>query len=165
SVAKFIGSSSLKRARNAAAAAVKMITELRYAMDTLVRQPILVDTGQLIPKYTNRTYSDQQAEVANSLTNQPNFQAKVKLLTGEYTIQTIKPTGGIEDNQKEARIRQIQQQTRQNYCKPRREVEKEIRERQEHLKEVENKLKPIIKTNKPQRAGRRAAEEAPPAWS
>src|SRR5205823_591975 len=128
SVAKFIGASSLKRARNATTAAVKMITELRYTMDTLAKQPILVDTGQLIPKYSNRTYTDQQAEVANSLTNQPNFQAKVKLLpAGEYTIQTIKPTGGIEDNQKEARIRQIQQQTRQNYCKPRLEVEREIR--------------------------------------
>jgi hypothetical protein len=56
-----------------AQALVNMVTELRYAMETLTKQPILVDTGQLVPKYTNRTYSDQQAEVANSLTNnQPN---------------------------------------------------------------------------------------------
>ena len=167
SVAKFIGASSLKRARNATTAAVKMITELRYTMDTLAKQPILVDTGQLIPKYSNRTYTDQQAEVANSLTNQPNFQAKVKLLpAGEYTIQTIKPTGGIEDNQKEARIRQIQQQTRQNYCKPRLEVEREIRERQERLKAAENKPNPTsAKATQPQRTRRRTAEETPPAWS
>ena len=48
SVAKFIGSSSLKRARNASTAAVKMITELRYAMAQLAQHPILVDTGQYL---------------------------------------------------------------------------------------------------------------------
>jgi hypothetical protein len=155
-----------KKKKPAACALVNMITELRYTMDTLAKHPILVDTGQLIPKYSNRTYSDQQAEVANSLTNQPNFQAKVKLLTGEYTIQTIKPMGGIEDNQKESRIRQIQQQTRQNYCKPRLEVEREIRERQDRLKAVENKPNPTsAKATQPQRTRRRTAEETPPAWS
>jgi hypothetical protein len=151
----------------AAAALINMITELRYTMDTLAtKHPILVDTGQLVPKYSNRTYADQQAEVANLLTNQPNYQAKVKLLTGEYTIQTIKPIGGIEDSQKEARIRQIQQQTRQNYCKPRREIEREIRERQERLKAVENKPNPTnTTTTQPQRTRRRRSEETPPAWS
>src|ERR671914_303334 len=79
-----------KKKKPAAIALVNLITELRYTMETLAKQPILMDTGQLIPKFSNRTYSDQQAEVANSLTNQPNYQAKVKLLTGEYTIQTIK---------------------------------------------------------------------------
>src|SRR5918992_408366 len=155
-----------KKKKPAAIALVNMITELRYTMDPLAKQPILLDTGQLIPKFSNRTYSDQQAEVANSLTNQPNYQAKVKLLTGEYTIQTIKPTGGIEDSQKETRIRQIQQQTRQNYCKPRTEIEQEIRERQDRLKAVENKPNPTsTKATQPQRTRRRRADETPPAWS
>ena len=155
-----------RKKKPAAIALVNMITELRYTMDTLAKQPILMDTGQLIPKFSNRTYSDQQAEVANSLTNQPNYQAKVKLLTGEYTIQTIKPTGGIEDSQKETRIRQIQQQTRQNYCKPRTEIEQEIRERQDRLKAVENKPNPTsTKATQPQRTRRHRADEIPPAWS
>jgi hypothetical protein len=76
------------------------------------------------------------------------------------------PLFGREDNQKEARIQQIQQQTRQNYCKPRREVEREIRERQERLKAVENKPNPTsAKATQPQRIRRRTAEKTPPAWS
>jgi hypothetical protein len=131
SVAKFIGSSSLKRARNAAAAAVKMITELRYTMDVLAQQPILVDTGQYQPKYQNRTYADMENQIARDLTQQPNFQAKVKLLAGEHVIQTKNTPPGLTGSQLVQRIAQIQAQTRKNYCKPRLEVEKEIRERQE----------------------------------
>ena len=166
SVAKFIGSSSLKRARNASAAAVKMITELRYAMDALAQHPILVDTGQYQPKYQNRTFADMENQIARDLTNQPNFQAKVKLLSGEHVIQTKESPPGLTGAQLAERIAQIQTQTRKNYCKPQLEVEREIRERQERLKAVENKPNPTsAKATQPQRTRRRTAEETPPAWS
>ena len=166
SVAKFIGSSSLKRARNAATAAVKMITELRYAMAQLAQYPILVDTGQYQPKYQNRTFADMENEIARDLTQQPNFQAKVKLLSGEHTIQTKNYPPGLTGKYLEARIEQITEQTRLNYCKPRAAVEEEIRQRQERLKAVENKLNPTTeKSTQPQRTRRRRAEETPPAWS
>jgi hypothetical protein len=155
-----------RKKKPAAIALVNMITELRYTMETLAKQPILLDTGQLIPKYSNRTYSDQQAEVANSLTNQPNYQAKVKLLSGEHTIQTKNIPPGLTGLQLEERIAQIQAQTRLNYCKPRTEVEREIKERQDRLKAVENKPNPTsTKATQPQRTRRRRAEEIPPAWS
>ena len=155
-----------KKKKPAAIALVNMITELRYTMDTLAKQPILMDTGQLIPKYSNRTYSDQQAEVANSLTNQPNYQAKVKLLSGEHTIQTKNIPPGLIGLQLEQRIAQIQTQTRNNYCKPRTEVEREIKERQDRLKAVENKPNPTsTKATQPQRTRRHRADEIPPAWS
>jgi hypothetical protein len=131
SVAKFIGASSLKRARNASAAAVKMITELRYTMAMLAQHPILVDTGQYQLKYQNRTYADMENQIARDLTNQPNFQAKVKLLAGEHVIRTKDSPPGLTGSQLAERLAQIQAQTRKNYCKSRLEVEREIRERQE----------------------------------
>jgi hypothetical protein len=127
-----------RRETESARRAVNMITELRYTMDVLVENPILVDTGQYQPKYQTRTFSDQENEIARDLTTQQNFQAKVKLLSGEHTIQTKNIPPGLTGLQLEQRIAQIQTQTRKNYCKPRTEVEREIRERQERLKAVEN---------------------------
>jgi hypothetical protein len=120
-----------KREKPAAIAVVNMITELRYTMAILAEHPILVDTGQYQPKYQNRTYADMENEISRDLTQQPNFQAKVKLLSGEHVIQTKNSPPGLTGSQLTQRIAQIQTQTRKNYCKPRLEVEKEIRERQE----------------------------------
>jgi hypothetical protein len=143
-----------------------MIIELRYTMDMLAQYPILVDTGQYQPRYQNRTFADMENQIARDLTQQPNFQARVKLLSGEHIIQTKKSSQGLTGSQLEDRIARIQAQTRQNYCKPRIEVEREIRERQERLKTVENKPNPTsVKATQPQRTRRRTAEETPPAWS
>jgi hypothetical protein len=127
---KFI-TSRRKRDKQTSIAFVNMITELRYAMAILAEHPILVDTGQYQPKYQNRTYADMENEISRDLTQQPNFQAKVKLLAGEHVIQTKESPPGLTGAQLAERIAQIQTQTRENYCKPRLEVEKEIRERQE----------------------------------
>src|SRR5205823_7395525 len=96
--------SSLKRARNATTAAVKMMTELRYTMDMLAQYPILVDTGQYQPKYQNRTFADMENEIARDLTQQPNFQAKVKLLSGEHVIQTKNSPTGLTSRSEERRV-------------------------------------------------------------
>jgi hypothetical protein len=94
----------------------------------------IVDTGQYQPKYQNRTFADMENQIARDLTNQPNFQAKVKLLSGEHVIQTKNSPPGLTGLQLEERIAQIQTQTRNNYCKPREAVETEIRARQERLR-------------------------------
>jgi type IV secretion system coupling TraD/TrwB family protein len=155
-----------RREMESARRLVNMITELRYSMAILAENPILVDTGQYQPKYQNRTYADMENQIARDLTNQQNFQAKVKLLAGEHIIQTKNYPSGLTGKYLEARIEQITEQTRQNYCKPRLEVEREIRERQERLKAVENKPNPTsAKATQPQRTRRRTAEETPPAWS
>ena len=136
-------------------------------MTVLSQNPILVDTGsQYQPKYQNRTFADMENEIARDLTNQPNYQAKVKLLSGEHTIQTKKYPPGLTGKYLEARIEQLTEQTRKNYCKPRTEVEREISERQDHLKAVENKPNPTsTKATQPQRTRRHRADEIPPAWS
>ena len=46
---------------------ITMLTELRACMHVLASSPIMVDTGQMVPKYQLRTVSDQQNYVANSL--------------------------------------------------------------------------------------------------
>jgi hypothetical protein len=130
SVSMFLNSCRKKK-KQAAQALVNMITDLRYSMAILAENPILVDTGQYQPKYQNRAFADMENQIARDLTNQPNFQAKVKLLSGEHTIQTKDTPPGLTGLQLAERIAQVQAQTRKNYCKPRLEVEEEIRERQE----------------------------------
>jgi hypothetical protein len=165
SVSDFLASYRRKK-QPSAISLLNLITELRYTMAILAEQPILVDTGQYQPKYQNRPFSDMENQIARDLTNQPNFQAKVKLLSGGHVIQTKNIPPGVTGLQLEARIAQIQAQTRKNYCKPRLEVEREIRERQDCLKAVENKPNPTsAKATQPQRTRRRTAEETPPAWS
>jgi hypothetical protein len=165
SVTNFINSYRKKK-KTSAAALVNLITELRYVMGALSTQPILIDTGQYQPKYQSRTFSDQENEIARDLTTQQNFQAKVKLLSGEHTIQTKNYPPGLTGKYLEARIEQITEQTRLNYCKPRAAVEEEIRQRQDRLKAVENKPNlTSTKATQPQRTRRRTAEETPPAWS
>ena len=162
----FFIESCRRKKKPAALALVNMITELRYTMETLAKQPVLVDTGQYQAKYQNRTFADMENQIARDLANQPNYQAKVKLLSGEHTIQTKNIPPGLIGLQLEERIAHIQAQTRLNYCKPRTEVEREIRERQDRLKAVENKPNPTsTKATQPQRTRRRRAEETPPAWS
>jgi len=113
---------------------VNLITELRYAMTILSEHPILVDTGQYQPKYQNRTFQDAENEIATKLTNQPNFQAKVKLLSGEHSINTYNYPPFLTGGDLTERLSQIQAQTRRDFCKPRREVEQEISQRQEKLR-------------------------------
>jgi hypothetical protein len=118
--------SDSQREMEAAKRLVAMITELRYTMATLAKDPILVDTGQYQPKYQPSTYQDQENEIARDLTAQKNFQARVKLLSGEHTIQTKDLPRCLTGEQLAQRIAQIQSLTRRHYCKRRTEVETEI---------------------------------------
>ncbi|MGI0034870.1 MAG: type IV secretory system conjugative DNA transfer family protein [Nitrososphaera sp.] len=93
-----------KREMESASRVIGMIRELRYTMEALSREPILVDTGQYEPRFQNRTFSDMENEIARNLTNQPNFQAKVKLLSGECVIKTNNLPGVLSGEQLTARI-------------------------------------------------------------
>ncbi len=120
----------------AAKRVIHMITELRYTMEVLTTQPILVDTGQYQAKYQNRTFADRENEIARDLTQQPNFQAKAKLLSGECVFKTKPAPYVLSGSQLTARLHQIQEQMRspeRRICRAYQEVEQEIRERQEKL--------------------------------
>jgi hypothetical protein len=47
-----------------------------------------LNTGQYQPVYRQRTYTDMEAQIANDLSQQENYIARVKTLRGEYTIRT-----------------------------------------------------------------------------
>ena len=77
---------------------------------------------------SQQTYSDRQKQIANYLVSLPVGRAKVKMSSGEYTIDTILPTGG-KGSGTEKRT-QVVEQTRATYCTSRQVVEAEIRARQ-----------------------------------
>ncbi len=141
SVSDFLASYRRKK-QPSAISLLKLVTELQYTMAILAEQPILVDTGQYQPKFQNRAYQDMENQISCDLTTQPNFQAKVKLLSGEHTIQTKNSPHGLTGSQLEERIALIQAQTRKNYCTPREAVETEIQQRQEKWKSSDSKEPP-----------------------
>jgi hypothetical protein len=122
-----------KKEREAVQAAITMIKELRYTMKTLADFPVMVDTGQYIPKYQDRTYADMENEIARNLTQQPNFQARAKMLSGEHDIRTNDAPVGLSESGLAARMREIKAHMRApdvGICRHYSEVAQEIRERQ-----------------------------------
>jgi len=110
---------------------------LRPALDGLIQEPVMVNSGRFIPKYgTEETIANAQARVANELGRLPKFTARVRLSDGsgnvvEHTIQTYAPGKGLYGQalkERQARIRQ--RNIRDGYLKDRATVEAEIRQRQ-----------------------------------
>jgi hypothetical protein len=102
----------------------------------LAREPILVETGQYRPRLQNRTYSDMEGDISNYLTNQENYHARVKLLTGEYVIKTHPLPPLLSEHEVQERITAIKQRMLFfGYTKPYRQVEREIQLRQVQLRE------------------------------
>lgn len=133
-VARSFINANPKKYRWMAEAMVTMIHELRYCLGALAKAPILVDTGQYQAKYQNRTFADMENEISRDLTQQQNFHAKVKLLTGEYTIRTKPAPETLTANALTERIDAIKKHMRTlGYTRHYLEVEREIRDRQERL--------------------------------
>ena len=94
-----------------------------------------MDTGQLIPRYKLRTFADQQNAIANDLSQQENYLARVKTLTSEHTIRTNPLPTHLTEAQLAERIGEIKQRMReQGLCRPAHEVEEEVRLRHERLR-------------------------------
>jgi hypothetical protein len=125
-----------KKDKEKAEAVVSMLTELRYCLRVLASNPILVDTGQQVPRYKLRTFADQQNAIANDLSQQGNYRARVKTLTGEHTIRTHPLTTTLTEAQLAQRIGEIKRRMReQGLCRPAHEVEAEVRIRHERLRQ------------------------------
>jgi hypothetical protein len=111
---------------------VRLLRSLRAVMEVLAREPVLVDTGQYQPKYQQRPYADMEHQIANELSQMPNFHARVRFLScGEQVLETRPlppPVSGAEFTERIAGIkRQMWEGGVTRYYK---EVEKAIRERQ-----------------------------------
>ena len=139
---------------------VSMLTELRYVLSVLATHPIMVDTGQYVPQYRQRSYQDQENLIANELSQLPNFHAKVRLLSGEHTIKTRPAPALVSEGEVEARIRAIKERMlRQGYTTTAKAVEEEVRKRHEALRaRPPSDTPPPITTN-----GNRRGRNKPPA--
>jgi hypothetical protein len=117
-------------------AVVEMIRDLRHTMRTLTDYPVEVDTGQYKPKLQPRQHLDMENEIANSLSQRPDFQAKVRMRSGEYDIQTNQKPSGISGSALTVCIDGIKRRMRrEGHCRSYLEVEREISERQERWKD------------------------------
>jgi Type IV secretory system Conjugative DNA transfer len=115
---------------------VRMLKSLRATLAILAKDPILVDTGQFQPKYQLRTYQDQENLVANALSQLPNYHAKVRLLSGEHTINTRPAPAMVSEQEVEARIKAIKQRMlRDGVTRPALEIEEAVRKRHETLRQ------------------------------
>jgi hypothetical protein len=102
------------------------------------------------------------------LANQPNHQARVKLLSGEHVVKTLPPPPSLPEHEIQARISAIKQQMRlTGITKPYQEVEQEIKERQEKLRErPQSDAPPHSHTNGTnRRPPRRLRQKPPPAFT
>jgi hypothetical protein len=139
---------------------IRMLRLLRQTMAVLAKEPVLTDTGLYQPVYRQRTYADMAGEIANSLSQQENYTARVKTLKGEHTIRTNLLTTTLTEAQLTERIGEIKGRMReQGLCRPAHEVEEEVRRRHERLRE-RNDAPPPSHTNG---TNRRRYRPRPPA--
>jgi hypothetical protein len=125
-----------KKTRWMAQRIVSMLTELRYVLTVLAEHPILVDTGQYVLQYRQRSYQDQENLIANELSQLPNFHAKVRLLSGEHTIKTRPAPALVSEREVEARIRAIKERMLlQGYTTSAQAVDESVRKRHEALRQ------------------------------
>jgi hypothetical protein len=140
-----------KKYRWRAEAVIDMIVDFRRCLTALAKDPLLTDTGLYKPIYRQRTYTDMQAQIANDLSQQENYIARVKTLTSEHTIRTNPLIPPMTEAQLTARIEAIKQHMReQGLCRPAHAVEAEVRQRHEQLRE-RNDPPPPSHTNRRRR--------------
>jgi hypothetical protein len=138
---------------------VRLLRALRGAMAILAAEPVLVDTGQYKEKYQLQTYQDAENEIGNFLSSGlQNFEAKVKILTTEYTIRTRSAPQVLSGQRLVERIARIRRQMRERgYTRPYQDVAAEIRARYALYRGLTEAPPPH------QAAGNGAARTRPPA--
>jgi hypothetical protein len=114
---------------------VLMLTELRYCMEVLSREPIMGYTGRMQPRYQMQMHADRELEISKELTIQENFKARVKLVNGgEYVIRTKPAPQGLTGAALAERIEAVKRHCRTlGYTRHCTEVIEELRKRQEQL--------------------------------
>lgn len=116
------------------------ITELKDVMRALADDPIHTGSGlyrpvirQIKRKPPQKTHNEMWNSIANHLASPQRYTAQAKLGTEEFTIKAL-PFRKADDTSVVAdRVKRIQANTRQNYCKKRTDVDMEIEERQAEL--------------------------------
>jgi hypothetical protein len=146
---------------------VTMLTELRYVLTVLSEHPVLVDTGQYVPQYRQRSYQDQENLIANELSTLPRYTARVRLISGrEHPIRTLPAPKRLSEHEIDERITAIKQRMLFfGICKPYVQVLREIDIRQAMWREradADIPPPPPLRTNA---NGRRNPRKKPPPHS
>jgi hypothetical protein len=113
---------------------IRFLRHLRAVLSALAQDPILVDSGQMEDIYDRpRMYSDVQSEIANILSQLPNYRAIVKMITDNgiriHTVDLASPDRP-SNNVAELTQRIIENNVRMGYLRPRKDVEADITARQ-----------------------------------
>jgi len=117
------------------AAFTRMLKALRATLQILAKEPLMTDTGLYQPKYMLRSYQDQENLVANTLSQLPNYTARVRLLTGEHTIKTRPAPPLVSEREVETRIRCIKERIlREGVTRSALAIEEEVAKRHEALR-------------------------------
>jgi type IV secretion system coupling TraD/TrwB family protein len=163
--ARFV-SDQPKKYRWMAERIASMLTDLRYVLSVLSEHPILVDTGQYVPQYRQRTYQDQENLIANELSTLPRYTARVRLISGrEHTIHTLPAPKMQSEQEIDERIASIKQRMLFfGICKPYAKVQAEIDLRQarwHQRAEADIPPPPPLHTNGRRRNSRQKPPERP----
>jgi hypothetical protein len=115
---------------------VRMLRALRTVLSILSKEPLTTDTGVYKSRMQQRLYSDVEGEIANELSaTLRNYQAKVRLVSGEHTIQTFPAPKGLTGRALAERIERIKRQMRfLGVTKTISEINEEVRKRQDRLR-------------------------------
>ena len=113
---------------------IHFIQSIRDLMAILAAEPILVDSGQVIPRYGPvRLKGDLQIELAENIANLSNFRAVVKLASEPgrfHIIKTVKPPDSDRRCYEPNRQRIIEVNLKDGYLRCREDVEEEMLRRQ-----------------------------------
>jgi hypothetical protein len=106
--------------------------QVRQVMRELALSPVEMDSGLMQEVPTEISSSEVERRIANDISQLPNFTARIRLVSGEYTITTIKSTEMISQEALEKRKEQIRKNNLKNgHLRRATEVEEEIIQRQQ----------------------------------
>jgi hypothetical protein len=135
---KFVDEGVKWRASTELGSITGFVTWMELLCNELAKEPIMVDSGKYEQvEGPKMTYADMANMVANEITQYPVGRARAKLTVTkdgkpviiEHMLTTIPPQAGLKDLA--SKKQRIIDNTRQNYCRPRSDIEEEIRRRQE----------------------------------
>lgn len=96
------------------------LSDLRPLGLALMKEPILVDSGQWEPIYDRpRSYADVEGEVSSALVNLPKFRVKAKLLAGNSVLEHMLqvPVRGMGSALvRSGPVETIRAKTQREYC-------------------------------------------------
>jgi hypothetical protein len=104
------------------------VTSLDNALAALIKEPL-----------GKKTYP-AKSEVVQALLSLPQRHAMIRVGSDIYTMQTLQTLPKVPASEQQRRYNQIQEQTRNKYCRKRADVEKALQEKHVMLQKEETEM-------------------------